>query len=532
MYIHRAKQKTRGKIYTSTLLQETYRENGKIKHRTLMNLSKWSANQIKALEMGLKGKSGFSVSDIESTEGKFIGGLLVFKKIAERMGIEKSLGSSRMGKISLVMIIARLLTQGSRRKLNDWQTTQEIGRIFGISDIKENEWYNALDWLENEQDMIEKKLVQARYSVEKPKLFLYDVTSSYLEGDQNELSAYGYNRDKKKGKKQIVIGLMTDESGVPIAIRVFEGNTSDSQTVSDQIRILSKNFEVKEITLVGDRGMIKSFAQEELTEHDFHFITALTKPQIEKMIKKGTFQLSLFDKALSEIVTEKARYILKRNPLRVQEIEKNRQEKIESLTQLTESLTTYLQTHEKAKEATALRKINAKITRLGLSRFCTVKSNDRHFTLEINTDAQKKETELDGCYVIHTDLRQDQLSAQNVHDRYKDLAMVEKAFRTIKTGSLEIRPLFVRKSSRTKGHVFLTMLAYMLIQNFWNSVKDLGHTLDHAVDLVSGIKTVILSVFGQTELRIPIPAPAVAKLLTALKISLPKMVSKHSLHTN
>lgn len=532
MYIHRAKQKTRGKIYTSTLLQESYREEGKTKHRTLMNLSKWSESQIKALEMGLKGKSGFLVSDIESTEGKFIGGLLVFKKIAEGLGLEKSLGSSRMGKITLVMIIARLLTQGSRRKLNDWQTTQEIEKIFGISDIKENEWYSALDWLEKEQDMIEKKLVQARYSGGKPKLFLYDVTSSYLEGDHNELSAYGYNRDKKKGKKQIVIGLMTDEAGVPVAIRVFEGNISDSHTVSDQIRILAENFEVKEITLVGDRGMIKSLTQKELTEHDFHFITALTKPQIEKMIKTGTFQLSLFDKDLSEIVTEKARYILKRNPLRAQEIEKNREKKMACLTQLAESLTTYLQTHKKAKVETASRKINAKITRLGFSRFCTIKSNDRHFTIEIDTDIQKKETELDGCYVLHTDLKQTQLSAEKVHSRYKDLAMVEKAFRTIKTGSLEIRPLFVRKASRTKGHVFLTMSAYMLIQNFWNSVKDLGHTLDHAVDLVSGIKTVILSVLGQTELRIPTPALATAKLLDTLKISLPKILSKQSSHTN
>ena len=250
MYIHRAQKKSpTGKIYKSTLLQHSYREDGKTKHKTILNLSKWTEKEIESLDLVLKGKRGYELSDFKTHEGKSIGGLLVFKALAKKTGVLKMLGNSRYSKLALLMIIGRILTQGSRRSLCEWVKGQAILGALGIEDIKTDTLYKTLDWLAENQAKMEATLFKSREK-QTLSLYLYDVTSSYLEGDQNDLAAWGYNRDGKKSKKQIVIGLLTDEDGVPVTIEIFKGNTSDTQTVESQVNKCVDRFKIENITFV------------------------------------------------------------------------------------------------------------------------------------------------------------------------------------------------------------------------------------------------------------------------------------------
>ena len=307
-------------------------------------------------------------------------------------------------------------------------------------------------------------------------MYLYDITSSYLEGQKNELGRYGYNRDGKRGKKQIVIGLMADKEGIPVSVEVFKGNTSDSTTVSSQIEKMANRFGVDKLVFVGDRGMIKSTQIEAFGKYT-NYITAITKDQIKTLVKKEIIQLELFQETLLEIEHENIRYLTRRNPIRAQEIQTSRAEKIASITEKINIANLYLKEHEKAKIKTQIIALNKYISKLDISSLCSVfVSNQGELTLSIDKKTLDDLVALDGCYVIKTDLKKEELEASKVHQRYKDLAFVEKAFRTMKTACLEIRPIFVRKESRTRGHVFVTSLAYMIIQDFWRKIKHIGLT--------------------------------------------------------
>lgn len=246
------------------------------------------------------------------------------------------------------MIYARLIGKGSRLSATRLMSQHAGCDILNLDSFTEDHLYRTLDWLEKEQPQIELKLFQKKYQNELPTFYLYDVTSSYLEGSENELGEYGYNRDGKKSKQQIVIGLMTDAEGWSIAIEVFQSNTNDTKTVKNQIKKLSDRFGVKEVTFVGDRGMIKRTQIEDLKDEEFHYITAITKPEIETLINKGTLSLSLFDTEIAEIETDGIRYVFRKNPLRAKEIEASRQSKLTRLQILCKERNEYLKTHKKA----------------------------------------------------------------------------------------------------------------------------------------------------------------------------------------
>ncbi|MCK5187797.1 MAG: IS1634 family transposase, partial [Deltaproteobacteria bacterium] len=235
-----------------------------------------------------------------------------------------------------------------------------------------------LDWLCEQQGKIEKQLFRLRYKNSKPpRLFLYDVTSSYLEGLNNELAEWGYNRDGKKGKLQIVIGLLTDGQGVPVSVEVFRGNTHDTKTFLNQVKKLAGRFEIKEVTIVGDRGMIKSAQIEELKEEHFSYISAITKPQIEKLIKKGVIQLDLFNEQICEVEDNGIRYILRRNPVRAEEIAKTREEKIKKVQTEIKKQNEYLSKRKRAKLSVAKLKIEQLITKLKITNFTKVDTERR-----------------------------------------------------------------------------------------------------------------------------------------------------------
>jgi len=517
------------KKYRRVLLRNSYRKNGKVCHDTIANLSKCDDEEVEAIKFALANKNrikALEVTDlkIKTLQGLSMGAIWLLNQMAKRLGIVKALGNSVEAKLSLWMVIACVLGCVSRLSVARLGKRHAVCDVLNLDSFCENDLYEAMDWLADNQKRIEKKLFHFRHKDKKPNLYLYDVTSSYLEGDQNELGAYGYNRDKKKGKKQIVIGLLTDDEGRPLSCEVFPGNTQDPQTFNNQIKKLAHEFGVDTVTMVGDRGMIKSAQIDELSEEKFHYITAITKPQIEALLKKKTIQMELFDNCVCEVVDGDIRYVLRRNPYRAEELEENRQSKLKKVQDFCIKKTLYLSEHPRAREEVAKRNVKEKIQSLKLGSWLDVEVNDRCLNLVIDTEARKEASRLDGCYVIKTDLSSDKASKEIVHDRYKSLSEVEWAFRTMKTTLLHLRGIFVRKANRTRAHVFIIMLAYLIAYELRRLWRDIDVTIEEAMDELSTIcanKVLI----GKTCIHtIPTPRELGQKLLNKARITLPEAI--------
>jgi hypothetical protein len=456
-----------GKIYQSIYLRESFRQDGKVKKRDIANLTHCDPAQIAAIELALKHRGDLSVlgslDRIQLQEGASVGAVWSAAEVARRLGLGKALGPDFAGQLALWQVVARLLDQGSRLSAVRLAQVHAACDVLGIRrGFDENDLYENLTWLSQHQEQIEQRLFAARRGLRKPELFLYDVTSSYLEGDDNALGAYGYNRDGKKGKKQIVIGLLCDEEGEPVSTEVFRGNTQDTQTFGSQVRKASQRFGCQRVTFVGDRGMIKSGQIEELSKAGFHYITAITKPQIEALLSGGVLQMALFDDQVCEIRQESLRYVLRRNPARAEEMAASRAAKQASVEVLLQERTQYLAQHAKAKVSAAEKKVRAKIARLKAGAWLRMETEGRSLKLIADEEARQEAARLDGCYVLKTDLPETAASKQVVHDRYKDLTEVEIAFRTSKTAHLELRPIHVRTEEHTRGHVLVVMLAYLI----------------------------------------------------------------------
>ena len=503
MYVDRSTVRAKsGKSYTRFLLRESFRENGKVKHRTIANLSKCKPEEIEAIRLALKHKGelpklieGRGINgrgDLKWEQGLSIGAIWTVFQLAKELGIVRALGSTRQGKLALWQVMARVIDQGSRLSAVRLAGAHAACDVLTLGRFHEDHLYENLDWLCQRQADIERRLFQARYpeKSEKPRLFLYDVTSSYFEGSQNELAAFGYNRDGKRGKRQIVIGLLCDAAGVPVSIEVFKGNTSDPKTFLPQVQKSAERFGVKEVTFVGDRGMIKSPQIDALPE-GCHFITAITKPQIEKLLKTGVFQMELFDHDLAEVTTDAGvRYVLRRNPLRADELAAGRRDKMRSANKFLEQQNAYLAEHPRAKVEVALRKVTEKLQRLKLDGWLSARASGRTLTLEEDAEALAELAKLDGCYVLKTDLTSEQADRRTVHDRYKDLAQVEWAFRTSKTAHLECRPIHVRLATRTRGHVLVVMLAYRIVAELRRRWQSLDVTVEEGLDQFSDSRLV------------------------------------------
>src|SRR5487761_1637864 len=278
----------------AVLLRESVRQGSRIRKRTLANLSHWTPARIEALRRALRGEFDH-LSHPDPQLGACFGLLFALKQIADRTAITAALGKARLAKLALFLVLARVAHQGSRLSATRWAEDQAVAEVLGLRKFDEDDLYAALDDLSARQGKTEKALYRhyLQRRAQPPRLFLYDVTSSYLEGEQNELGAYGYNRDGKRGKLQIVIGLLADEEGEPLAVRVFEGNRSDPTTVVEQIKILQEQFGVKELVFVGDRGMVKSEGKQVLSAQQVHDSTmALEKVERDfRTLKTGLLEV-------------------------------------------------------------------------------------------------------------------------------------------------------------------------------------------------------------------------------------------------
>jgi len=531
MYVDRSTLRVRGTTYTRYLLRESYRAEGKVKHRTLLNLSRCPAEEIAALQLALKHKGDLSplVNVREALvlrQGLSFGAVWTLWEVAQRTGVAAALGRSRAGRLALWQVLARAIDQGSRLSAVRLAGVHAACDVLELPRFDEDDLYANLDWLAAEQPQIEQRLFAHRYRQQPPQLFLYDVTSSYLEGTQNELAAFGYNRDGKRGKRQIVIGLLTDQQGRPLSVEVFRGNTSDPTTFRAQVQKVAGRFGGGEVTFVGDRGMIKTVQIEELAGEGFHYITAITKPQIERLLQQGVLQLGLFDATLAEVTPVAGpRYVLRRNPLRAEEIAASRQDKWQRVAQDVAQQNAYLAEHRRANVAVAQRKIVAKIQRLRLSGWLRVTAEDRRLSLAEDRAALAEESKLDGCYCLKTDLDPQQAAKETVHERYKDLAHVEWAFRTCKTVHLEARPVYVRRASRTHGHALVVMLAYLLVAELARCWESLDRTVPEGLAALTTLCTSEVSLSDRLRFqRIPEPCPLVQQLLAAAEVHLPAVL--------
>lgn len=530
LVVNRSTSQTGKKIYQSILLRESYRENGKVKKRTIANLSHCSPEEISAIGLALKHKGDLTVlgslrESVGLQEGLSVGAVWTVYQIGKRLGIEKALGNNHAGKLAFWQVIARVIDQGSRLSAVRLAQTHAACEVLRISrGFDENDLYDNLSWLSNNQERIEYKLFLNRRRDEKPEIFLYDVTSSYLEGEKNVFGDYGYSRDKKKGKKQIVIGLLCDEFGTPVSTEVFAGNTQDPQTFYSQIDKVAKRFGCSRVTFVGDRGMIKG-TQIEALPKGFHYITAITKPQIEVLIKKGVIQMGLFDENLYEVENDGVRYILRRNPLRAEEMANTRLSKRNSIEEILNNRNDYLSKHPKASIEVAKKVVDEKIKKFKIDSWLKVEGKAMRLILKEDNEALKEISLLDGCYVIKTDVPKGVVNKEIIHDRYRDLAEVEQAFRTCKTELLEVRPVYVRTEKSTRGHVLIVMLAYLVTRVLSRAWSAFDITVKEGIKQLSTLCTMEMKVKGQIScLKIPNPRPASQDLLNALNIRLPSIL--------
>ena len=514
------------------LLRESFRQDGKVKNRTILNISSWPAPRIAALRRLLRGELDQDPAS-EPTCGPVFGLLHALHQVASDLGITAALGHTRLGKLALFLVLARVAHQGSRLSAVRWARDHAVAEVLGLSGFDEDDLYAALDDLCARQEKIETKLWRnylARCGT-PPALFLYDVTSSYLEGEKNALGQFGYNRDGKRGKLQIVIGLLADSAGEPLAVRVFAGNTSDPSTVATQIEILTQQFSIAEVIFVGDRGMVKKAGKQKLDQAGYRYITALTDPQIRLLLSKKTLQLELFAEEICEAEADGVRYILRKNPDEAKRIRHRLDDKLTKLRDKIARRNELVKQSARRKPEAGLLTLQAWVKRHKMAGLITLCLDGRRIVETIHARAELEGLELAGCYVIVTDVPKERLSTEAVHASYMALQKVERDFRTMKTGLLEIRPLFVRKESRTRGHVFCCLLALKLQRElerrlaavFGTTAQDPNAvTVSDALAALGRLPLLLYDLDEKTALtRLPKPDEHQRKILDALKVSLP-----------
>lgn len=533
MYVDTSTVRRNGKSYTRYLLRESYRDQGKVKHRTIANLTHCSPAEIEAIRLALRHKHDLTElsalnAAVELEQGPSLGAVWLVHDLARQLGVDKALGTSREGKLALWQVIARVIDQGSRLSAVRLASVHAACDILALESFDEQDLYANLDWLCAEQANIETRLFKQRAAKASSGLFLYDVTSSYLEGTENELAAFGYNRDGKRGKRQVVIGLLCDAQGTPLSIEVFAGNTQDPKTFTTQVQKVAKRFGEAQITFVGDRGMIKSQQIEALGDEHFHYITAITKPQIEALLKSGLIQMDLFDEALAEVKTDDGlRYILRRNPKRAEEIAASREDKYQSLCTALAAQNQYLRAHPRASLELALGKLQSRSEKLRIAQWVTLSAEGREIHLAKNHHALTEIAKLDGCYVLKTDLSEQTAAKAHVHERYKDLALVEWAFRESKTAHLEMRPIYVRRESRTRGHAFVVMLAYLLIKTLNQRWRSLNLTVEEGIKQLATLCLTEIHIKGKAPYhQVPKPRAPIQRLLHAAQVRLPNTLPR------
>lgn len=461
----------------AVLLREGWRERGKIRKRTLANLSDWAEDRIEALRAVLKGDLSLRATgaagpppfDIVRTRPH--GHVVAALGTLRRIGLDTLLAARRTPERERVlgMIVARILDPRSKlataRGLADETLSSTLGELLGLGSSNADELYEAMDWLVPRQEKIEAAL--AKRHLGERTLALYDLTSTYFEGRRCPLARFGHSRDGKRDKLQIVFGVLTNAEGCPVAVEVFAGNTADPKTLGAAVGKLRERFGLERVVVVGDRGMITSARiREDLQTPGLEWITALRAPRIQALRDAGSLQLSLFDQRDLAEITDSAypgeRLIACRNPLLAEDRARKRGELLAATER---ELTKIQRATQRArrplvgKTAIALR-VGRVLGRFKMQKHFQLEITDSGVSFERDQTRIDREAALDGIYVVRTSVPADVLSGERVVESYKGLAVVERAFRCLKTVDLKVRPIHHRLEDRVRSHVFLCLLAY------------------------------------------------------------------------
>jgi len=502
MYLQFNKSKGKnGKIYQTVLLCRKYRdkESRFPKTEVIMNLSKLGLDNktITALKTSINKIKGVLVDseDIKIKKTIDFGFVRLLLIIMDRLRITETLDKAYGAKANIIklMIIGKIVTKGSKLHIFNWiKRNNYLAEQLNIDkkNLKLDDLYFELGELSRLQPKIEKKW-NVYHKNRHGNIYLYDITSSYFEGNQNALSAFGYNRDGKKGKKQITIGLITDSNGFPLKIEVFKGNEVDHKTVNGQLKDLKEQFGAESIILIGDRGMRIRLNLEELSEDErqnIYYISALSSSEIRALINDKVIQLELFSKELVEIEDGATRYILCNNPV----LEKEKSQTREALksrfeqdirfvkkswdkrrNQNLDNLEKIKQGHKNKKLVTVFTnkklddyKYRARkaLQRYKMSKFYTITISNDEFKIDYELEKYQDQKSLDGKYVIESTVSKEEMTTKQVREKYKELQNVEHAFRDIKTDKLNIRPIFHVNEAQTRGHVFVCMFSYAIVK--------------------------------------------------------------------
>jgi transposase len=572
MYIQRNKVKSKtGKVYTTVLLCTKYREEGKIKTRVEANLTKLPAHIILGIENMLKSDRETTVclKDISINHCIDYGyPLLLLHLMCElRMDevLEKVLSTDDATLVK-AMILGKIMTAGSKLCIYNWLLRESVlcERLgLDMSGYKVERLYASLRQLCKNQSKIEKKWFRYHKGAQK-KIYLYDITSSYFEGVQNELAAYGYNRDHKQGKMQLCVGLLTTSDGFPLRIQAFKGNTSDSTTVVDQLLDLKREFGVDKLVFVGDRGMQIMYNLEkdaELSDEQIEFITGLTHTQIRSLMDEGHLQLDLFHSQLAEVTVDNMRYILSVNP----ELEAHELDYMESkrhrATGLVENIRkSWKKRCDKNDENRAKQRENPQkykhlktaltvkdmdgykrrvafiLQETGMLKYYTIEAIDEQsFQVDFNREEYDKNRSLCGKYVVCSNVPKEDMTAEQIRGEYKNLQNVEHAFRDMKSDNINIRPVFHRKEDTTRGHVFLCMFAYTIIKELEKRLFPFLKTYNRSEkkqlsfnDLIAELKNIKVCEMkigdGVVSMQKPELNPVQRKIFEALTIDPDKLI--------
>jgi transposase len=475
MHVDRIPNRTSPPAY---LLRESYRDGDKVRKRTLANITHWPLAKIEALRRLLRDElpGGYQAQGLSLLRSLPHGHVAAALGILRKIGLDRVLSQGgrqprREVALCTAMIVARLIDPASKlataRGLDEETATCSLGQVLDLGMVDEQELYEALDWLVGQQERIERTL--ARRHLEHGTLVLYDVTSTYFEGRTCPLAKRGYGRDGKRNKLQIVFGLMCTAEGCPVAVEVFEGNVGDPSTLPSQISKLKQRFDLDRVVLIGDRGMVTAARIEETVKPaGLNFITALRAPAIRGLAEAGTIQLSLFDQRdLAEISSPDypgERLVACRNPLLADERARKRRELLDATEQELldiQARVRRVKRRLRGQDKIALA-VGAIINHYKMAKHFAVTITDDDLTFERKSGQIDAEALLDGVYVLRTDLKSETLDATATVKAYKDLATVERAFRSLKTVDLEVRPIHHRRAQRVRAHVLLCMLAYYL----------------------------------------------------------------------
>jgi len=472
-----------GAVEPTILLRETYREDGKVRNRTLANLTDWAPEKIAALASALdaarSGNVGTGMIELLATIPH--GHVHAVLGTLRRLELEQVLLTRRCRERDLVaaMIVSRVLDPGSKLSTHRAFGHTTLGEVMDVADAKPEELYTALDWLLARQEAIEAKFAK-RHLVDG-SLLLYDLTTVWFEGDKCELGKFGHSKEGRSNKLQILVGLLCNREGIPVSIQVFEGNASETGTLEGQIQKVRERFGLKHIVFIADRGILRSVRiKEDLGPLGLDWITALRKPAIRELIQKGAFQPSLFEQVDFAEIEDPAypgeRLIVCRNPILAHDRARRRDELLSRTEKELKGIQDSVNRETRplhGKDQIGL-KVGGLLNRFNVGKFFDLTITDHRFAFHRKEAQIHEDAALDGFYVIRTSLDKQTMDAAETVMAYKGLAKVETAFKQMKTEDLEIRPIYHRLADRVKAHVFLCMLAYYVE---WHLRRDLAPLL-------------------------------------------------------